>query len=97
MRRAFFFEYNRDELLELLKDAVREVLHEQNYVAPIANSPPAIQNLDVLSPAQVCDILRISRPTLNKYRKTGKLKGKKTDGKVFYKRSDIDNFLNNKS
>ncbi len=95
MKRAFLFEYTQDELSELIKNAVREVLHEQISL-PIANPPPASQDVEVLSPAQVCAMLHISRPTLTKYHKTGKLKGKKAGGKVFYKRSDVNKFLNNK-
>lgn len=92
MKRAFLFEYNPDELLELIKVAVREVIHEQR-TQPIANSPPLSQDIEVLSPAQVCEILHISRPTLAKYNKSGKLIGKKLGGKIFYQRKEINKFL----
>lgn len=96
MKRAFLFECSPDELLELIKIAVREILHEQ-LEQPLANSPPLNQDAEVLSPAQVCNILHITRPTLAKYHKIGKLKGKKVAGRIFYKRSEVNNFLNNKN
>ncbi|MBS1778064.1 MAG: helix-turn-helix domain-containing protein [Bacteroidetes bacterium] len=95
MKRAFLFECNSDELLELIKVAVRQVFNEQPD-KPVSNSPPLYQETEVLSPTEVCAILHVSRPTLAKYRRDGLLLGKKTSGKIFYKRSDVDNFLTNK-
>ncbi len=89
MRRAFLFEYSEDELIELIKVAVRDILHEQQ-VTTIAHSPPTSQDTEVLSPTQVCNVLHISRPTLSKYNKLGKIKAVRIGGKIFYKKSDIN-------
>jgi len=43
----------------------------------------------------VCKILNISKRTLDKYRERGMLPYSKIGGKVFYRLSDIDDYLNN--
>lgn len=81
---------SQEELINYIKLAVREVIAE--YTATAINAPPA-NELEVLSPAEVCSLLKISRPTLIKLNKDGKLNGKRLGGKIFYQKSEVEKAL----
>lgn len=86
MERTISFQCTPDELFELIKNAVRTVNAEGKEQARV-NTPKVD---DVLSPKEVCKLLQISAPTLIRYRKEGKIKGKRVGGKVFYKMSEVE-------
>ena len=48
---------------------------------------------EYLTRDEVCSLLKISLPTLNRYTKEGKLKKYSLIGRVLYKRSEIENSL----
>lgn len=83
---------SQEELINYIKLAVREVMAE--YTATAINAPP-LNELEVLSPAEVCRLLKISRPTLIKLNKAGKLTGKRLGGKIFYNKSEVEKALIN--
>lgn len=86
MERTISFQCTPDELFELIKNAVRTVTAENKADTQI-NIPQAD---GVLSSKEVCELLHISAPTLIRYRKEGKIKGKRVGGKIFYKKSEVE-------
>lgn len=48
---------------------------------------------DILTSNDVLDLLKISRPTLYRIRKSGRLKSYKVRGKVYFKRSELFKFI----
>lgn len=91
MKKLYAFELSsQDDLLALIKQAVQEVLSDNHSSF---NSLPPPNDIDVLTSKDVCNLLGISTPTLIKYRKSGRLRGKRVSGKYHYLKSDINNFL----
>ena len=88
MERVILFKYSPEELIELVKKAVQEVVAEQ-AILQIANSPPA-SGMDLLTTKEVCGLLRISAPSLIKYRRAGLIKGKLIGGKYHYLKSEVE-------
>jgi len=72
-----------------LKDLISETVAEQlqNIV------PPQKENTEYLTRAEVSKLLRISLPTLNDYTKTGVIKGYRINGRVLYKRDEVEKSL----
>jgi len=54
----------------------------------------SIDDLDLLTPTETAQLLRISMPTLWRWEKKGELKCYGIGGKRFYKRNEIINHLN---
>lgn len=88
MERAILFQLPPEELFELIKKAVHEVIAEQAII-PISNSPP-LSGMDILTSKEVCSLLRISASSLIKYRRAGLLKGKLIGGKYHYLKSEVE-------
>jgi excisionase family DNA binding protein len=59
----------------------------------LENFSPSKEEIIYLTRKQVAKKLHISLPTLNEYTKTGKLKGYRINGRVLYKKDEIDNAL----
>lgn len=57
------------------------------------NSGKYGEDLEILTLSEVCEILRISKPTLNRYIKLGKLKTVRAKRKVFITKLELYNFL----
>jgi excisionase family DNA binding protein len=90
MERTISFQCTPDELFELVKNAVRAVNSEHQNAA---QAKSAKEELEVLSSKEVCRLLRVSAPTLIKLRREGKIKGKRLNGKILYKRSEVEKTL----
>ena len=67
-------------------DIVSTVLHQQK-IDP---------ELDLLSRNEVCEILKVTKATLHNYKHSGKLIPFKKNGRVYYRKLDIKNYLNGK-
>ena len=73
------------KLKDLISESVAEQLHKI--------APPQNENTEYLTRAEVADLLRISLPTLNDYTKTGVIKGYRINGRVLYKRDEVEKSL----
>lgn len=73
------------QLKDLISESVAEQL--QNW------TPKKKEPTEYLTRSEVAGILRISLPTLNDYTKTGVIKGYRINGRVLYKRVEVDNSL----
>lgn len=90
MERAISFQCSPDEFSEFIKNAVRDVLGELHKDTS-ATSPPV--DVTVLTSNEVCKLLHISLPTLQKYRECGAIKAKLIRGKYFYLKTEIEKAL----
>ncbi len=59
----------------------------------IASKQPKPTNNALLSPQEVCNILRISKKTLTRYRKNRQISYVKQSGRVMFRQSDVDDYL----
>lgn len=82
---------NTDELKELLKEAVRECLTE--IEKKLSKEKSELTDDELLSTKEVMKILKISRPTLNKWIKKGLITYRKVLRRNYFKKSDIENAL----
>ena len=67
-------------------DAINEKLNKEKGTSPL--SEIWMDNQDV------CELLHISKRTLQHYRDTGKIPYSQIGAKIYYKSSDVDVFLN---
>jgi hypothetical protein len=68
-------------------EAIQQKLNKEKGTTPLSDI--WMDNQDV------CELLHISKRTLQHYRDTGKLPFSQIGAKIYYKASDIDEFLNN--
>lgn len=73
------------ELLDQL-EAIQQKLDKEKSTTPLSDI--WMDNQDV------CELLHISKRTLQHYRDSGKLPFSQIGAKIYYKASDIDTFLN---
>jgi excisionase family DNA binding protein len=59
----------------------------------LENFSPSKEEIIYLTRKQVAKKLHISLPTLNEYTKTGKLKGYRINGRILYKKNEINTAL----
>ena len=81
-----------DEFFERIIEALRQELDKSNK-APIT-SPPAQK---YLSRQEVCELLKISLPTLHSYTKHGLIQSKKIGNRVLYPFESIEEALSKAS
>jgi excisionase family DNA binding protein len=75
----------REQLQELIQTAVENVLGEYSF-------SDKNDEKEIFTNRQAMNYLNVSRSTLQRWRKEGKLPYRKIDSKIFYKKEDI-NFL----
>lgn len=73
-----------DQILVKL-DEIREGLHKQ------VNPSPTQERY--LTNAEVCDLLKVSRPTLQRYRDEGRIAFSQVGATIRYKAADVERFL----
>jgi len=81
---------NQKNLLQLIKMAVREVLLQE-----ATNLLQKERDNEFLTSSALCRMYSISRPTLASLQKRGVIKVYKLGGKNFYKKSEIDEAIQN--
>lgn len=86
--------YSLKEVEKIIKDVVNNCVPK--IVTEILEQQKIEPELDLLSRKEVSKILNVSLPTLHNYKHQGKLIPKKRNGKVYYKKQDIKNYLNGK-
>lgn len=73
-----------DQILVKL-DEIREGLHKQVNPSPIQER--------YLTNAEVCDLLKVSRRTLQRYRDEGRIAFSQVGATIRYKAADVERFL----
>ena len=80
-----------EELVRAIKDGIKEVLHE----AP-TNSQNQENEEQLLSIEDVQEIFNVSKVTIHKWKKQGLIPYYKLNRKVYFKRSEVINSLQDK-
>jgi len=86
--------YSLNEVEKIIKDVVKNCVPK--IVTEILEQQKIDPELDLLSRNEVSKILNVSYPTLHNYKHNKKLIPIKRNGKVYYKKQDIKNYLNGK-
>jgi excisionase family DNA binding protein len=68
-------------------EAIQQKLNKEKSTTPLSDI--WMDNQDV------CELLHVSKRTLQHYRDSGKIPFSQIGAKIYYKASDIDEFLNN--
>ncbi|MDZ7717825.1 MAG: helix-turn-helix domain-containing protein [Balneolaceae bacterium] len=78
----------RETLLELISEVVREELETHMEKVEVSDGKN-----EVLTNKQAMKHLHVSRSTLQRWRKSGKLPYRKVEGKILYTKSDLNELL----
>ena len=87
--------YSLKDVEKIIKDTINNCVPK--IVAEIIEQQKIEPELDLLSRKEVSKILNVSLPTLHNYKHQRKLIPIKRNGKVYYKKQDIKNYLNSKN
>lgn len=87
--------YSLNEVEKIIKDTINKCV--PIIVSEIIEQQKIEPELDLLSRKEVSEILNVSLPTLHNYKHQRKLIPIKRNGKVYYKKQDIKNYLNSKN
>ncbi len=74
-----------EDLVELLSKSVKAEIQQQ---LKDLNSDPTLS--EYLTPDETAELLKVTKPTIWRYRKRGKLTPYYFENKVYYKRSEIE-------
>jgi excisionase family DNA binding protein len=86
MQSSTLFQTTPENLVELLRIAVREEL--LNYQTPVSTPDE-----ELLTPAEACAFLKITKTTIWRWQKEGKIDVFGTGKIRFYKKTDLLNLL----
>lgn len=90
MERILFHSVSLDEIKKVVEEVIIEYLKKPN-------PPHNPETLGYLTRKEVCQLLKISLPTLYEYTKSGILVGYRIGGRILYKISEIEKVLANNS
>ena len=78
---------------------LRQFLDEvaSNKVAELEHVKQAQQSYELLTPAEACKMLKISRSTLERWKRSAYLSPKRVGGQLRYRQQDIERILNTKA
>ncbi len=87
MKKEIFTNLEIQDLEDLIRNCIREELNEitSNY-----------EKEDLLKSNEVCEYLRISKVTLYKWMRQGKITGYYLGSRLFFKKAEINNALTKK-
>lgn len=93
---AIIFSYDPEEFLEELRKLIRD---EFRYaVAVFQSKNENVSNksteYDLMKVRELCQFLKVSKPTIYDWIKCGKLKPIKIQSRVYFLRKEIDQLLN---
>ncbi len=83
MKQEVFISLSIDEFRDLITSGISQVLSE---VTSTAGTEPEIE---LLSINQVCELLQISKVTLHKWKKQGKIPYHRISRKIYFKKSEV--------
>ena len=70
--------------------ALESIMNNQNEILKaLEKQPEQSQGKEVLTYNEACEFLGVTRPTLWRWEKTGKVKSYGIEGKRFYKRTEL--------
>jgi excisionase family DNA binding protein len=94
METPILFPMPQDEywkkLSQLLDESINKRLHQDKTIVPPVNGLTA---RPFLSMKEVCELFRITKPTIYSWTKGGKLKPYKIRARVYFLTTDIENLL----
>ena len=76
--------YDRDELISMIREVFKEELN--GYLKQLGKDSDSNK---LLSRKEVAELLRISLPTLNNYKKSGILKCHRIGNRVLFKKGEV--------
>jgi excisionase family DNA binding protein len=86
-----FFPVTPSAFLKILRTMIEEVINENIIKQP--QLPSELAEKTLLTPQEVCQVLRLSKPTLYELIKDGKLKGFKIGSRRYFARTDVEYIL----
>jgi len=84
MKKEIFTSLDINDLENIIKNCIREELQEMTKQD---------ENSELLKANEVCEYLRISKVTLYKWLKQGKITGYYLGSRLFFKKTEINNAL----
>ena len=75
-----------------IEQILLEIKESLNRIEQLANEPVVLDR-EWMEPKDICAILNISRRTLADYSKKGYIPYSRLGGRVYYRLSDIDDYL----
>ena len=84
MKKEIFINLEIQDLENLIRNCIREELKEMTSKG---------EDTDLLKANEVCEYLKISKVTLFKWLKQGKITGYHLGTRLFFKRTDVDKAL----
>jgi len=84
MKKEIFTNLEIQDLEDLIRNCIRDEINEMTNKN---------ENDDLLKANEVCEYLRISKVTLYKWLKQGKITGYHLGTRLFFKRTEIENAL----
>lgn len=93
---SIFFSYDPDELLEDLRKLIREEfrLALTVFQSKHANSFNRSSENELMKVRDLCNFLKVSKPTIYDWIKCGKLRPIKIQSRIYFLRKEIDQLLN---
>lgn len=91
MEKQIFTNVPFDELADMIKDCVKQVISNQSLIPKKENLPEELLSFDDL-----IKIFNVSKVTLHKWKKKGLLPFYKMNRRVYFKRSEVINSMNHK-
>jgi excisionase family DNA binding protein len=88
MEMTKIFVIYEDSLRTIVNDEIARLLHTQ-----IKEEKQVDSEFEWVNNTEAMKLLGLSRPTLQRYRTTGKLPFSKVGSNIYYRRSDLDNLL----
>lgn len=86
--------YTLNDVKQIINDVVKSCV--PLVVTEILELQKIDPELDLLSRKEVCEILNVTNTTLHNYKHSGKLIPMKKNGKVYYNKQSVLNYLNGK-
>ena len=83
MADLILIQVTKEELRELIQSSMAEFLRENNSQSKSSEIDPLIKI------NEVCGILRISKVTVHKWKKSGRLPFHRISNRIFFKKSEI--------
>lgn len=86
--------FSLDDVELIIKKVVKSCVPD--IVASMLEQQKIDPELDFLSRKEVCEILKVTTTTLHNYKHSGKLIPIKKNGRVYYRKSDVIEYINGK-
>ncbi len=82
MSEILIIQISKDELCQILEKSVRQVLNEITTTRDKKDDP--LVKID-----EICNLLQVSRVTIHKWKKDGRIPFYRLSNRIFFKKSDV--------